>query len=111
MRPTDKTWNQDSTEISLKLSFRVAALLASNDDQCSDLLKLMKGFYDTRSKLVYGAHLEEKHQSLLRRVDDLRSIVRQLLRAFVAFAVTPRRDFGKAFWEEQLDATLVIRQS
>jgi len=96
-----------STEISFKLSFRVAALLATNDDQRSDLLKLMKDFYDTRSKLVHGAHLKEKHQSLLRRVDDLRSIVRQLLRAFVAFAVMPGRDYGKAFWGEQLDATLV----
>ena len=37
------------TEISFKLSFRVAALLATNDDQRSDLLKLMKDFYDTEA--------------------------------------------------------------
>lgn len=95
------------TEISFKLSFRVAALLATSDAERATLLKLMKDFYDTRSKVVHGAHLKEKHHRLFQRVDELRSIVRQLLRSFVTFAATPHGPYGKAFWQEQLDVALV----
>lgn len=95
------------TEISFKLSFRVAGILAAGDAERSRLLRLVKDFYDTRSRLVHGDELSEKRQKLLQRVDELRAIVRALLRSFVAFAVAPRDGYGKAFWKEQLDVTLV----
>jgi hypothetical protein len=47
------------TEISFRLSFRVAALLATNDQERGTLLTLMKDFYDTRSKIV--VHTSEKN--------------------------------------------------
>ncbi len=94
------------TEISFKLSFRVAALLATNNDKRSDLLRLMKKFYETRSKLVHGASLKKKQQDMLQRVDELRSIVRQLLRAFIRLSVTPKIPYNKEFWDD-LDAALV----
>jgi len=50
------------TEVSFKLAFRVATLLADTDAQRSELLDHMKGFYDTRSALVHGGRLKAKHQ-------------------------------------------------
>jgi hypothetical protein len=97
------------SEIAFKLSFRVASLLASDDQQRGVLLKLMKDFYDTRSRIVHGGQLHRKHQERLQRVEELRSIVRQLLRCFVAFAAAPPDGYGKPFWQE-LDVVLVDAQ-
>jgi hypothetical protein len=95
------------TEIAFKLAFRVAALLAPTDKERGELLKLMKDFYDTRSKLVHGAGLREKHQRCLEQVDKLRSLVRLLLRSFVAFAVNPPEKYNRAFFNEHLDVALL----
>jgi len=95
------------TEIAFKLAFRVAALLAPNDKERGRLFKLMKDFYDTRSKLVHGARLRGKHQRCLRQVDELRSLIRMLLRSFVKFAVNPQEKYNKAFFNECLDVALV----
>jgi Apea-like HEPN len=95
------------TEISFKLSFRVASLLARNDNERSSLLKLIKDFYDTRSKVIHGAHLRPKHQDLLQRIDELRAIVRQLLRAFIRLSDANPPEYGKGFWQEKLDGALV----
>ncbi len=97
------------SEIAFKLSFRVAALLASDDQQRGVLLKQMKEFYDTRSRIVHGGQLKSKHQERLQRVEELRSTVRQLVRCFVAFAAAPPAGYGKRFWQE-LDAVLVDAQ-
>jgi Apea-like HEPN len=95
------------TDIAFKLAFRVAALLAANDNERAQLLKTMKDFYDTRSKLVHGATLKAKHHQCLQRVDDLRSLVRRLLRAFVGLAANPPEIYNKAFFNEQLDMALI----
>jgi hypothetical protein len=95
------------TEIAFKLGFRVAALLASSDKDRSALLSIMKEFYDTRSVLVHGAPLKLKHQRRLAEIDELRAIVRCLLRSFVAFAANPNKKYNKSFWERDLDITLV----
>jgi hypothetical protein len=95
------------TEISFKLSFRVALLLAANDNERSRILKLMKDFYDTRSKVIHGAHLRPKHHALLERVEELRQIVRRLLVAFINIADSKTSEYGKSFWQEKLDGTLV----
>ncbi len=95
------------TEIAFKLAFRVAALLAPSDSDRAQMLKLMKNFYDTRSKLVHGAGLRDKHRLCLQQVDELRALVRRLLRAFVAFTANPPGTYGKAFFSEQLDLALV----
>ena len=95
------------TEISFKLSFRVASLLAANGRERAALLREVKEFYDTRSRVVHGAQLNEKHKGRLARVDELRSIVRRLLRSFVAFAVAPVDGYGRAFFKERLDTALL----
>jgi hypothetical protein len=95
------------TEIAFKLAFRVAALLASSDAERAQMLKTMKVFYDTRSTLVHGDALKPKHHQCLEGVDDLRSLVRKLLRAFVTLAANPSAIYNKTFFEEQLDMALV----
>jgi hypothetical protein len=47
------------------------------------------------------------HKRCLEQVDDLRSLVRPLLRSFVAYAANPPATYTKAFFNEQLDAALV----
>jgi hypothetical protein len=94
-------------EIAFKLSFRVASILADTDEERGNLLKLLKDFYDTRSKVIHGANLRAKHQALLQRVDELRNIVKRLLVAFIRLGNTKPVEYGKNFWQEKLDGTLV----
>jgi hypothetical protein len=94
-------------EISFKLSFRVASLLAGTDDERSRLLKLLKDFYDTRSKVIHGVHLRLKHHTLLQRIEELRQIVRRLLVAFIHLTNTKPQEYGGGFWQEKLDGALV----
>ena len=66
-------------EIAFKLSFRVASTIADTDEERGNLLRLLKDFYNTRSRVIHGANLQAKHQSLLLRVDELRTLVKRLL--------------------------------
>jgi hypothetical protein len=95
------------TELSFRLAFRVAGLLAGNDQERNSLLKLMRGFYDTRSTIVHGGSLKTKHQKDLGNFEVLRALVRRLLRSFVAFAVRPPKEYPRSFFRENLDAALV----
>jgi hypothetical protein len=95
------------SELSFRLAFRVAALLAANDTERGEMLDLMKGFYDTRSKIVHGGKLRPKNRDDLGKIEELRSLVRQLLRSFMAFAVDPPAAYSKAFFRERLDTALV----
>jgi hypothetical protein len=97
----------DKAEISFKLSFRVASLLATSDAERAALLKTMKGYYDARSRTVHGDHLSKKQCESLAAVDDLQDIVRRLLRSFVLFAANDALHIEKKFFEEELDAALV----
>jgi Apea-like HEPN len=94
-------------EITFKLSFRVASILAESDEERTNLLKVLKDFYDTRSKVIHGASLKAKHQTLLQRVEELRNIVRRLLIAFIRLGNTKPAEYGKNFWQEKLDGALV----
>jgi len=93
------------SELSFRLSFRVANLLAANDTKRVDLFRSLREFYDTRSTLVHGAPLKDKHRQRLEKIDDLLAIVRRLLRAFVTFAATPAPGYKSLF--KQLDAELL----
>ena len=96
------------SELAFRLSFRVAGLLASGDAERSGVLEALRDFYGTRSAIVHGGRLGEKHQIRLGRVDELRSLVRRLLRSFVGFAAATGDDvYNKAFFKEHLDAALV----
>lgn len=95
------------SESTFKLSFRVASLLASTDEERSTLLKLIKGFYDARSRIVHGGRLTDKHAKSLLAVDELRGLVRTLLQSFVTFAADNSRKNGNSFPKNELDAALI----
>lgn len=95
------------TEIAFRLSFRVAALIAPDDQRRGELLKLVKGFYDTRSKIVHGGAIGKKHQDRLQDIETLAEIVRRLLRSFVGFAIAPVSGYERSFWQGELDAALL----
>ena len=94
-------------ELSFRLASRVAGLLASDHKERVRLFKLMREFYDTRSKIVHGGTLKPAHQQHLANVEELRSLVRRLLKSFVTFAVKPPDGYSKKFFKEQLDAALL----
>jgi hypothetical protein len=97
----------DRAEISFRLSFRVASLLATSDAERAALLTKMKGYYDARSRTVHGDHLSKKQSESLAAVDDLQDLVRRLLRSFVLFAADDDRQVEKRFFAEELDAALL----
>lgn len=95
-------------EISFRLSFRVASLIAGNESERANYFKLMKDFYNVRSRLVHGNALNDKHRQSLGRVgDDLGALVRRLLRSFVTYAVGPSHAYSKTFFKDGLDAALM----
>jgi hypothetical protein len=94
-------------EISFKLSFRVAGILAADDEERVQIFNEMKAYYDLRSRLVHGETLKEKHRQLVADVEPLRHIVRALLRGFIRLALTPGHGYGKQFFQERLDAALL----
>jgi hypothetical protein len=71
------------------------------------MFKRIKGFYDTRSAIVHGSKLTPKHQQHLEKADELRGLVRRLLRAFVAFAARDEQEYSNTFFEKDLDAALM----
>jgi hypothetical protein len=95
-----------TAEIAFKLSFRVAGILAANDDDRIVLFNNMKAYYDLRSRLVHGTPLRDRHRALLADHEQLREIVRQLLRGFMHLAVRGNPTYGKQFFQDQLDAEL-----
>lgn len=95
------------SELSFRLAFRVSGLLAENEEQRGELFDSMRQFYDTRSTIVHGGNLRGKHREDLGKIEELRSLVRQLLRSFIAFAVNPPVGYSKRFFKERLDTALL----
>lgn len=96
-----------SGEISFRLAFRVAGLFANDDAERTGLFQAVREFYDARSLIVHGVRLSKKHQARLQSVDELRDIVRRLLRGFIRLALTARQEYGRKFFERNLEATLL----
>jgi hypothetical protein len=96
---------ETGSEISFRLSFRIAGLLAANDNERTNLFELIREFYDTRSRLVHGGELNDKHRQRLQKPDDLIAIVRRLVKSFVGFAAAPPSGYSKKLFA-QLDTEL-----
>jgi len=95
------------TELSFRLGFRVAGLIGTTDKERAKLLKQMREFYATRSRVVHGSRLNDRHRQCLQKFEQLQSIVRRLLRLFVSLAAQPGHRYARAFFAEELDATLL----
>lgn len=110
-----------SDEVTFRLAFRVAAILADDDDARVRIFELMKGYYDTRSRVVHGGsalynkqgQLKAKPQWHLENQQHLRDFVRRLLVGFIRLAVTDGHSFDEKFFQDTLDSVLLhgIRRS
>jgi hypothetical protein len=95
-----------STELRFRIAFRVAGLLAESHTERVALLQAMKEFYDTRSSVVHGGRLNAKQRARLEHFEELRAIVRRLLKAFALLSVSASHGYSKSFFDEKLDITL-----
>jgi len=93
-------------ETSFRLSYRAAGILAADDNARVMIYQDLKGFYDTRSRVVHGGTLSAKHLARLADYELLRQYVRQLLVAFLRLATTPGQSYGPGYFRQLLDLDL-----
>lgn len=98
-------------ELAFKLAFRVASVLANDDDERAELLSEMKKFYGTRSAIVHGGELRQSHLDLISDDTPLRGVLRRALRAVLHLAVQHRKQLTRTFVDEDLDAILIHAES
>ncbi len=99
-------------EIAFRLSFRVAAILGASDSERALIFKDVKGFYDTRSKVVHGGYLgskaseRRKHEDRMKDYARLRDYVRQLMLGFMNLALKSNHEFNSEYFRSQIDADM-----
>jgi hypothetical protein len=81
--------NDSTSELTYRLSMRVASLLGEDDESRKRVFNEMKSFYDLRSKIVHGSgfRLKPKYQALLEQVSTLREYVRRVILRIMALLV------------------------
>jgi hypothetical protein len=91
-------------EVAFRSAFRVAGILASSDDERVEIFDRMHSYYDTRSKIVHGSQLRERHQADLQNEEPLLQWTRSLLLGFLQLA--DRGILDDAFYDA-LDAAIL----
>jgi Apea-like HEPN len=81
-------WQLDG-ELSFRLAFRTASLLALTEDERLEILDTLRKYYEIRSKVVHGGSLKAKDNKHLNEDEPLRNIVRRMLNAFLHLATHP----------------------
>ena len=95
-----------SSELRFKLAFRVAGILAADDEQRVELYERVSDFYHTRSRIVHGGALKPKERETANDVPALRQIVRRLVMAFLTLIPQERFASPKKF-KEKVDCILL----
>jgi hypothetical protein len=96
----------DKLETTFKVTSRVATLLGADDDSRVALFDSMKLYYDTRSCLVHGSDLKQKHIDVIQDHTNLLDIARRLIVGFVRLASSG--EFTKvATLKESIDGILL----
>ena len=67
---------------------------------------LLKEFYDVRSKVVHGSQLNARRRAMVEREDEMRDVVRRVLRCLLNLVESPF-DPTRNFIDEKLDAILL----
>jgi hypothetical protein len=68
----------------------------------------MRAWYGVRSTLIHGAVLKSAQMERLAAVDELRDLVRHMLRGFIRITVDEESaNYDRRFFEQQLDAALL----
>jgi hypothetical protein len=102
----EAVWKLDS-ELSFKLAFRTASLLAISDDERVLIYETLRDYYGIRSKVVHGSALSDLEARRLNEDEPLRNLVRRALRAFLFLVVNPGDwSLNRRFYKE-VDAVLL----
>src|SRR5262249_29386363 len=91
--------NDSKTELTYRLSMRVAHLLGVDAASRREIFEDMKDFYDVRSAVVHGSKIKPKHQTRMEQSEMLREIVRKTLLAVLPVV-------AEGMTREQLDLLL-----
>ena len=93
------------SELSFRLAFRTAGILAPDDDERIAISKEMGEYYKARNAIVHGVPLKPKVSTLIQNDEPLRNTVRRLLVAFLHLVESEKHQPTPRFYK-QLDATL-----
>jgi hypothetical protein len=96
-----------NAETTFRLAFRIASILASDDDERTTLYRQIKTYYDTRSRVVHGERLKTKHEESLQNLEAFQDAVRRLIVGFLRLTDTAPSPYGKTYFKERLDETLL----
>ena len=99
-------WRID-IELSFKLAFRTASLLARSDDERISIYEMLTTYYRIRNKVVHGGILKESQEKLMRSDEPLRTILRRTLRAFLHLATNPTEDWTLDRLYDEADSILM----
>lgn len=78
-----------NAELSFRLAFRTASVLAMSDDERVEILDTLVKYYRIRSKVVHGGSLTSAEETSLFEDETLREIVRRTLNAFLYLSANP----------------------
>jgi Apea-like HEPN len=95
------------TELRFRLAFRISSILAADDDERLALFEAIKRYYDVRSKLVHGSELRAAENALVKDDDELRAIVRRLVRGVIFAAVHTDIRLTASYIDTRLDKVLL----
>ena len=95
-----------SVEISFRLSFYIAGLLAETDSERVTIFAEMRDFYNTRNRVVHGGPLNASHRAHLENYPALRDYVRRLLVAYMRLATTSGHGYDPKTLRKSLDSVL-----
>ena len=100
---------ENNTELTYRLSLRIARLLESESKKRKELFDLIKDFYKYRSNIAHGSNLskmnekqEENLNKVLRQMPEIvaNSILRLLKVAPVNMKDNELKNFWKEFWKD-----------
>jgi hypothetical protein len=95
-----------SVEISFRLSFYIAGILAGTDSERVMIFAEMRDFYNTRNRVVHGGALDARHRAHLENYPALRDYVRRLLVVYMRLATTSGHSYDPIPLRKSLDAIL-----
>ena len=93
-------------EISFRLSFYIAGILARSDNERVMIFAEMRDFYNTRNRVVHGGALDARHRAHLENYPVLRDYVRRLLVAYMHLATTSGHGYDPKPLQKSLDSVL-----
>jgi hypothetical protein len=95
-----------NVELSFRLSFYTAGIVAGTDRERVLIFTEMRDFYNTRNRVVHGGALDTTQRAHLENYPVLRDYVRRLLVAYMHLATTSGHGYDPKPLRKSLDSVL-----